>query len=264
MRRGSASDRGWSMTTIQIQDLEGGVRQITLSRPPANAINGALSRALLAAVEAANVDSAVRAVIVRGNDRFFSGGLDLPEMAQGAAAEMAGFGYRDGAHALWTIPKPTVAEIAGHAIAGGALLALSCDVRIAARKTQKIGLNETAIGLAFPRGAYEIARSALANQHFGRLLLEAGLYGVEEAQRYGYVHEIVEAEALSARCLEVARTLAAHPREAYALNKQRIREPFVAACEGETVLMRERVLKSWGSEETQQAFLRRAATLTKK
>jgi enoyl-CoA hydratase len=127
-----------------------------------------------------------------------------------------------------------------------------------------MGLNETAIGLALPRGAFEIARSALAPQHLGRLVLEGGLYGPEQAKELGYIHELVEPEALSARCLVVARGLAAHPQQAYAHNKALIREPYVTACERETAEMRQRLIKIWGSDETREAFLRRAAAVKKR
>lgn len=249
---------------IETRDEEGGVRTLTLARPPANALDSALLAALFDAVRAAIDDARVRALIVRGQERFFSGGLDLLQMAGGEAGRMAGFGYGDGVFALWTCPKPTIAEISGHAIAGGALVALACDHRISARGTHKLGLNETAIGLAFPRGAFEIARATLPPHELGRILLGAELFEPEAALELGFVHELVDRDDLHARCLERARLLGEYPAGAYAYNKALVQEPYVARAVAEPESAREALMSIWTSEETVQAFLRRAASLGKK
>src|SRR3972149_3023805 len=73
------------MTTVRAEDREGGVRLLTLDRPPANAINGDLLSDLSAALDAAAGEDSVRAVVITGAGRFFSGGLDL--RAAGVAEE---------------------------------------------------------------------------------------------------------------------------------------------------------------------------------
>jgi len=149
--------------SVEQRDLEGGVRILTLHNPPANVFNQALREDLRTACEAAAADNQVRAVIVTGSGRFFSGGLDLNAVGAGSPDGVFGmdFGRNDGAFALWTLPKPTIAMVNGHAVAGGGIVCLACDLRIAARTQLKIGLNEVAIGLSFPTGAYEIAAAAL-------------------------------------------------------------------------------------------------------
>lgn len=249
---------------VDVHDEDGGVRVLTLNRPKANAFDAQLIADLGEAAQAAAEAPEVRAVVVRGNDRFFSGGLDLKKMASGEALKVADFGYGDGVGAIWTLPKPTVAEIRGHAIAGGGILALACDFRIASAGAQKIGLNETAIGLAFPLGAFEIARSGLPHRYFTRVIMEAELYEPEEAKEYGFIHEITSADALEGRCLELARKLGAYPSGAYAYNKALAQRPFLDRCKSETEEERQRRLAVWSSEETINAFLTRAQGLSKK
>src|SRR5262249_34208999 len=130
----------------------------------ANAINAEFLIALGSQCKAAHEDENVRAVIVQGDGKFFSGGLDLKEAASGSnrVGNLAG-SRDDGLFMLWTLPKPTIAMVTGHAIAGGAIIALACDFRLTHSGSQRFGLNEVAIGLAFPRGAFEIARLALSN-----------------------------------------------------------------------------------------------------
>ena len=117
--------------TITTRDVDGGVRIVTLNRPPANAINLELINDVERACAAAKDEDAVRAVVVTGSGKFFSGGIDLRALSAGAGAQQwnpATFGSSDGVFALWTLPKPTVAMVNGHAIAGGAILAWACDV----------------------------------------------------------------------------------------------------------------------------------------
>ncbi len=249
--------------SVDVHDEPGGIRVLTLNRPPANAFDAGLIARLGAAADAARDDAAVRAVIVRGNERFFSGGLDLKKMAGGEAPKVSDFGYHDGIGALWTLPKPTIAEVRGHAIAGGAILLLACDFRISATGPHKIGLNETPIGLAFPPGAFEISRLGLSHTRFGRAILEGELYPPEEALRMGYLHELVAPERLSARCLELAAKVAAYPAGAYAYNKAMLQKPALERCRNEPEADKARRFEVWTSQETLEAFLARAQGLGK-
>ncbi len=234
---------------LRIEDAGDGVQTWTLDRPPANAIEGALLRALHDAARHAASDDSVRCVVLRGNARFFSAGLDLKALASGGVADVVDFGWGDGVAALWTLEKPTIAAVDGHAIAGGAILALACDVRIASSTKKKIGLNETAIGLPFPRGAFEIARHALAPAAFGPTILGADLFGPEDAQRLGYVHEVVAPEAFEAHVTATAKRYAELPSIAYAENKRLFLEPAMQRCRAETEEDRQRRQGVWSSPE---------------
>ena len=214
---------------VESRDVGDGVRILKLNRPPANAINAEFLTALGAQCKAALEDENVRALIVEGNGKFFSGGLDLKEASSSAnrVGNLAG-AQDDGRFMLWTLPKPTVAMVNGHAIAGGVILALACDFRVTYDGSHRFGLNEVAIGLAFPRGAFEIARLALSNEQLRRTTLEAGLFDVDHAREMGIVDEIVEPARLEARCIELAKRLSANGRLAYAHTKRRIQAEAVA------------------------------------
>src|SRR5215831_12636852 len=122
------------MTTIRHQDHEGGVRVLTLDRPPANAIDETLLGDLAAAVRAAADDEAVRAVVLTGAGTFFSGGFDFRAARRDdAASRHVHTLYRDAHRALLALPKPTLAMMRGHAVAGGLVLVLACDSRTRGR-----------------------------------------------------------------------------------------------------------------------------------
>lgn len=205
---------------IHVSDHEGGVRLLRLDRPPANAINTEFLQELHDAVTACEEDDAVRAVVVTGTGRFFSAGLDIKEMQAKGAGELAKLGGgKDGIYRLWRLPKPTIAMVDGHALAGGAVLMLACDFRIASRGVFKIGLTETALGLPLPNGAFQIARYALPQPCVRRVLLEAEEFDPVGAEEVGLVDEVVAQETLEARCFALARKLGAHPTAAYAYQK---------------------------------------------
>jgi len=130
------------VTTIRVDDRESGVRLLTLDRPPANALDEQLLGDLDAVLAAAADDDRVRAVVVTGAGAFFSAGFDLssPRRDEATARRLRAL-YRDSHLRLLLLPKPTVAMIAGHAIAGGLVLALACDYRLALDGEYRVGLN---------------------------------------------------------------------------------------------------------------------------
>jgi enoyl-CoA hydratase len=202
---------------------EGGVRLLRIERPPANAINGEFLRALHAEAAAADEDESVRAVVVTGTGRFFSAGLDLKELAGGGREVLATLGGADdGIHRLWRVGKPTIAMVGGHALAGGAILMLACDFRIAARGGYRIGVTETALGLPLPNGAFQIARHGLAHGDARRVLLRAESFAPDEALAVGLVDEVVEPAALEERALAFAAEIGRHPSAAYGFQKYKL------------------------------------------
>src|SRR5262249_57065441 len=170
------------MATVRSDDQAGGVRVLTLDRPPANALDETLLADLAASLAAARDDDHVRALVLTGAGAFFSGGFDLvaPRRHEEAARELRAL-YRDTHVSLLAFPKPTVARLAGHAAAGGLVLALACDYRLGREGDYRVGLNEVAIGASFPRGAFEIVRLRLPHPRASELLLGAALYPAGQA-----------------------------------------------------------------------------------
>ena len=160
------------------------MRVLTLARPPANALEETLLSDLEHALDAAARDDDVRALVLTGAGAFFSGGFDLaaPRRDADDARRMYEL-YRRSHVRLLALPKPTVAMMNGHAIAGGLVLVLACDYRLGADTEYRIGLNEVAIGSSFPRVAFEIVRLRLTHARASELLLGATLYPSWRAAR---------------------------------------------------------------------------------
>jgi enoyl-CoA hydratase len=220
------------MTTVRSDDKGGGVRLLTLDRPPANAITPELLDDLSAALAAARDDDHVRAVVVTGAGRFFSGGLDLSQTGGGVGVPLEL--YRDSHVGLLSFPKPTVAMVNGHAIAGGLVILLACDYRLGVEGDYKIGLNEVAIGASFPKAAFEIVRLRLSDQRASELLLGAALYPISEALRLGVVDELLTAATFEETVLRRAARLGSYPKEAYAHTKAALVADAVARTMAES------------------------------
>jgi enoyl-CoA hydratase len=251
---------------VEAKDLSNGVRVLTLNRPPANAISAELNDALRDQCQAARDDDSVRALVVTGAGKFFSGGMDLKNAVGGGAGairNLAG-GRGDGIFALWTMSKPTVAMVNGHAIAGGAVIALACDFRITCHGDHKFGLNEVAIGLAFPKGAFEIVRLAMDSRQLRHALLEAGLHGAGRARELGFVDEVVDHERLEPRALEIAVRLAAHGRLAYANTKKYLQLEAVERVLAQTLERFDETLAVARSTETHDRIQSQVSAISKK
>jgi enoyl-CoA hydratase len=253
------------MSTVRVEDRSAGVRWLTLDRPPANAENETLLADLLAAVEQAGVDPAVRAVVLTGAGKFFSGGFDLsaPRRDDGEVVVMTTL-FRDVHVRLLALPKPTIAMMNGHAIAGGLVLVLACDYRLGLDGDYRIGLNEVAIGAAYPKVALEIVRLRLSHQRAAELLLGAALYPASQAIRLGVVDELLTADKLEDTVLRRATRMGSFPREAYAHAKTALTADAVARVMAETREEAARAAAIWQTAESRAARAQQQEKLGKK
>ncbi len=250
------------MPTVHTADREGGVRVLTLDRPPANAEDETLLADLGTALAAARAEDTVRAVVLSGAGTFFSAGFDLAAPRRDeAAAQRIGQLFRDTHLALLGLAKPTLAMVNGHAIAGGFVLALACDYRLGLDGEYRVGLNEVAIGASFPRAAFEIVRLRLTHARASELMLGAALYPVREAVRLGLVEELLPADRLEATVLRRAARLGAFPREAYAHTKTALVAEAIARIEAETPGEAARTAAVWTTAESRAARAAQRARL---
>jgi enoyl-CoA hydratase len=205
-------------------EIEGGVARITLDDGKANAMSPAWFAELEAALDRAEREAG--AVVVRGRAGFFSGGLDLkllPTLAPEALRELARAFARTMLR-VHVLPVPIAAAVTGHAIAGGAVLALACDLRFAADGAFRFQMNEVAIGIAMPDWMTAIAETVASGSTLTELLLHARAFGPREALARGLLDGVAEpGEDPEAAARAALAPIAALNRAAFAETKRRLR-----------------------------------------
>lgn len=186
---------------------EGDVAVVSIDDGKANALGFDLLDAVFAAVDRAVEES--RALVVIGREGKFSAGFDLSVMTSGPenARSLLGRGAELGMR-LFELPIPVVLGVTGHALAMGGILLCCGDVRIGAEGPFKIGLNEVAIGMPVPAFATELCRDRLSPRAFTRAVQLAHIHSPAEALEAGFLDEVVAADAVASRSLEVATDLA--------------------------------------------------------
>jgi len=176
----------------------------------ANALTFELIAAIRAAIDDAERDDEVGAVVLHGREGRFSGGFDLDVMFGGDMVQIVAL-VADGGDMvrhLWGAGVPVVAACTGSSVAAGALTLLGCDVRVGADVPAKIGLNEVAIKMVLPDWALTIAIERLSKRHVHRATTNARLTGPSEAVDVGFLDEVVPADELLDRSVEIATELA--------------------------------------------------------
>jgi enoyl-CoA hydratase/carnithine racemase len=212
-----------SPVTTSVDD---GVLVVRLDDGKMNAISHRVIEQLHGALDTAAVDA--QAVCLVGNDRALSAGFDLSVMSAGpvAARELVEAGARL-LMRLYAHPQPTVVAVTGHALAAGALVVLSCDTRIAADKSSKIGLNEVAIGMRVPVFAMELARDRLSKRYATRATLQAEIFDPAGAKAAGYIDGVVDEASCVQSAVDEARRLGRLPGGGYAASKQALRQATI-------------------------------------
>ena len=213
--------------TLPTYRFDDGLAVITLDDGKANAFSTAAVARVEELLDQAEADGA-RALVIVGRPGRFSAGFDLDEMT--ASVEGMRALVVAGAR-LWMriygLGMPTVAACTGHALAGGALTLLSCDLRIGADVPAKIGLNEVAIGLTLPKFGVELARDRLAPAAFTAATIGGQVHDVEGAVAAGFLDRSVAAEDLLATAEAEARRLGALRTSAYAGTKRNARSAMI-------------------------------------
>lgn len=240
-----------------------GLLELNLARPPVNALNAELMQALDTALAAA-AEQGARAVVLSGQPGMFSAGLDVPGLLQLDRAAMSVFweSFFGVLRRLADSPIPVIAAITGHSPAGGAVLAIFCDYRIAAEGEFKIGLNEVQVGLPVPRVVYGALRRLTGAREAERLTVRGLLVSPQEALRVGLVNELAAVDQVVPAALAEARRLLALPATALARTRELARADLRGLCAEAPGL--DDLEAVWNAPETQAALKAMVAALKKK
>jgi enoyl-CoA hydratase/carnithine racemase len=197
-------------------EVSGRVAVVTFRRADQlNAMNRLMQGEIIDVFEALSQDDGVGAIMVTGEGRGFMAGADIKEYAGQTAAEFDAFqaaGTRMYA-AIENNRKPVIAAVNGFALGGGMELVLCCDIVIA-NQFAKLGLPEIKLGLIPGGGGTQRSVQKLGRNRANLLLMTGAIVPASEFIDAGLVNEVVDAERLMPRALELAELIAAEPAAA--------------------------------------------------
>lgn len=210
-------------------EREGNLAVIRMDDGKANAMDEAFFLELEGAFDAA-LQSGAEALVLEGREGFFSGGLNvkaLPTLSPEALHALhVAFARTMGK--VFTFPRPVVAAVTGHAVAGGLILALACDRRFALDGGYRWQMNEVAVGIPLPSWVLAVTQAAIPPRRQVGILLHARPLDPREAASWGLADGLLaDRKDLLEAARGAAAELAALNLEAYALSKARMREPLV-------------------------------------
>jgi len=199
------------MTAAITTERRDGVLIITLDDGKANALSFDMLAAINDAIDSAETDEGVGAIVLAGRPGKFCAGFDLGVMLgddMSAIVELVAQGG-DLVQRLYGGNMPVVAACTGHALAAGALVLLGCDVRVGADIVAKVGLNEVAIKMVLPDWAFTISEARLSKRHAQRALANARITTPREAIDVGFIDEVIEPDLVTEHAVSIAAELAA-------------------------------------------------------
>jgi enoyl-CoA hydratase len=235
--------------TIFVEEHDG-LHIVRLANGPVNVLDLEHLEELTAAF---NGLAEADAVVLTGAGRTFSAGVDLRRILDGGRDYVAEFlpALSAALRAVFDHPRPVVAAVNGHAIAGGCVLAAACDRRLMSAGT--IGVTELLVGVPFPAAVLGAVRFAVGPRT-ADLVLTGQRLSPAEALAVGLVDEVVEPDELLPRALDQARQLARIPAGTFTMTKRQLRRETTERIEADDRIDAGPVLEAWTSEPVRRAI----------
>jgi enoyl-CoA hydratase len=223
---------------------------VTIQHGKANALDIELCGDIVRILDELATSDAT-AIVLTGQGSIFSAGVDLIRAASGGADYLRSFlpVLNRAFEAVFFHPKPVVAALNGHAIAGGCVLACAADRRLMLRGAGRIGVTELLVGLPFPPIAFEIMRFVAAPHRFADIMFSGATYTADTARERGLLDEIADTD-LMARALAAAESLGALSPAAFALTKQQMRQDARHRLERDRARIDSEIDKIWLHPDT--------------
>jgi enoyl-CoA hydratase len=230
-----------------------GVAVVRIDRPPANAMDLSLLEEGHRVLEELTAGPS-GPVVLAGREGVFSAGMDLKVVPTLTAEEQPALvtGINRLFASWYSLPRPVVAAVTGHAIAGGLILALCADRRVGTRGHGQYGLTELKAGIPYPAVAMAVVKAELEPVVARDLVLRARLLDAEEAAGLGVLDELVDGDPLP-RALALAEELAQLPAETYGRVKHQLRAETIAATKEIIASGSDPLLGGWLGDETREA-----------
>ena len=223
---------------------------IELARGKVNAINDDIVKELRQILQQIEHEDGIKAVILTGRGSFFSFGFDIPHFMNYSKDAFKNYllDFTALYRYMFLYPKPIIAAINGHAIAGGCMLVTTCDYRIMVTGKAKISLNEITFGASLFSGSVEILKHCTGQRNAEVVAGTGKMFTAEEAKELGLVDEVVTLENLLSRADEIAIEYGGRTGPAYRGIKKLVRGPLTATMEADDAQSIDDFIEIWYSD----------------
>jgi 3,2-trans-enoyl-CoA isomerase len=207
-----------------------GITTVRLQRGKVNALNESVVDEMTACFRELAADGDTRAVILTGTGKFFTFGFDIPEFLGYGREDFLRYltKFTDFYHDLFLFPKPVVAALNGHTIAGGCMIAIACDYRIMVTGKARISLNEINFGSSLFAGSVDIIKLWMGQRNAETAVYTGAMYSAEEACQLGLVHRVTTEADLEREAREIAVQFASRESAPFQSIKNLLRKPMAA------------------------------------
>lgn len=231
---------------------------IALARGKVNALDPELISELRHAFGEIEADEGIAAVVLTGSGKFFSFGFDIPRFLDDTPEAFSGFleEFTTLCRKIYLFPKPVVASLNGHTIAGGCMLANACDRRLMSQEHGKISLNEVTFGASVFASSVEILVSLVGARNAGEILGTGRMYRADEAVSLGLVDRAVPLDRLEQEAAEEARLLGGQDHAAWRSVKLLVRGPVAARFRDREAESIREFVELWYSPSTRRQLKR--------
>jgi len=227
---------------------------ITINRPKVNALNDRLITELAAAFQNAKSNDYINAVILTGEGSFFSFGFDVPEFMAYPKSSFKSYviHYSKLIKEIFMFPKPVIAALNGHCIAGGCVLALACDYRVMVSPNAKIALNEMTFGSSLFSSAIETLQYAVGAKNSEKIVYSGKMYSAQEALSLDLIDEIVNEDQFLEVVSEVAQNFAGKDIAAFTSIKNMLKQETLNRIESRERETISEFVDIWYSKSTRE------------
>jgi len=246
--------KGYEYELIRIE-YHGKAAVLKLNRGVTNALNLQLVSQLAENLQKVRDNSDVHSLVLgSSNEKFFSIGFDIPELFKLTRKDFRVFyqTFNRVCMDLYTLPKPTIAAITGHAIAGGCVLALCCDYRFIAEGRKLMGLNEIKLGIPVPYPGDCILRHVVGTRNAREISGTGEFYRPEELLQIGMVDQVLSLKQVLPKSIEKAKLLGALPHAAFGMIKRNRVEIVEAQVLTNLAEKEQFFIECWYSDEARE------------
>jgi Delta3-Delta2-enoyl-CoA isomerase len=237
-----------------ITSYDGNVATVTFSRGKVNAINEDFTAELKTVLRDLESDLKVKAVVLTGKGKFFSFGLDVPELYGYSREAFKVFvsKFADLYTYIFSYSKPIIAALNGHTTAGGCMIATACDYRLMVNGKGRIGLNEITFGSSLFPGSVEMLRYCVGDRNAQIIGFSGAMFSPEEAVALGLVDKVASEEEFPAAVRQLAKDFSVKCGPAFQSIKMLLRHDVTELMKRKDAAFADKMIDIWYSEGTRR------------